>query len=256
MLVDRFDTRRNSPSLRKIASRCAASRGAISRLNRLQRVVGVRCRRWRRTLRSTRVSRSPERSSATIVFSNVGSRRLVGDRIDLGEMPPHAFLDRRLVVLVANAVERRRAERQRARREERVVAIERRPISPGSKGRKLRSHATTAFAKTEKSRTACTTARTIPPTTSIELHGGFGADAIIQTIGMPIASSSPRDEIEHVGADPEVRDSPRSSARPHVGQWSCILNQMRRMPPPPQRGHRNTNARRNFVATVDVEPRS
>ena len=47
---------------------------------------------------------------------------LVGDRRDFGEMRAHALLDRRLVVGVANAVERRRSERQRARREQRILA--------------------------------------------------------------------------------------------------------------------------------------
>ena len=48
-------------------------------------------------------------------------RRLMRDRRHFGEVLPHALFDRRLVVGVADLIERRSAERKIARREERIV---------------------------------------------------------------------------------------------------------------------------------------
>ena len=72
---------------------------------------------------STRRSRAPERSSATIVFSNVGGRGVVRDRLDLAALLGHAELERLAIVLGADEREQRKPEGQRARLEERVASL-------------------------------------------------------------------------------------------------------------------------------------
>src|SRR6201999_3074830 len=83
----------------------------------------------------------------------------------------------------------------------------------------------------------------------IIVHGWFGAEAIIQTMGMPIAMTSPRTKLNTYAPIQKSDDSPRSKARPHSGQRSCIFSQERRIPPLPQRGQRSPSARRNFKPT-------
>src|SRR5690606_14978894 len=59
-------------------------------------------------------------------LDGVGEGRRLGvvrDRADLGQVLAHPLLDRRLVVGVADAVERRRLERQRACGQQRVPGL-------------------------------------------------------------------------------------------------------------------------------------
>ena len=69
----------------------------------------------------TRLSSCPVFSKATKVFSKVGGVGIVGDGAYFLALLRHAGLNRRLVVAVLDLVERRRLERQSARRIERVA---------------------------------------------------------------------------------------------------------------------------------------
>ena len=117
-LVERFDPREQ---LRVERDRVLVGRDLRRHLllELLQRVVGVRARQ------RVEDELGPEERLAALLERDervleAGRRRVVGDRVDLGEMLPHAFLERRSEVCVLDPVERRRLERQRARCEQRV----------------------------------------------------------------------------------------------------------------------------------------
>jgi hypothetical protein len=83
--------------------------------------VGVRRRHDAKHFQNARqqLARAPERGDRILERRNAG---LPPGCSDLEEVTTHPFLDCRLIVAVANRVERRRPERQRKRREERVTA--------------------------------------------------------------------------------------------------------------------------------------
>jgi hypothetical protein len=124
-------------------------------------------------------------------------------------------------------------------------------VSPGSAGRKLRSHANHNVRENGKNRNGNATQRTAP-TISISVHGWLGALAIIQMIGTPIATTSPATRLKTYAPIQKSERSPRSNARPHCGHSSLSLSQLCKMNRPPHRGHRRHSARANFVATDEL----
>jgi hypothetical protein len=138
-----------------------------------------------------------------------------------------------------------------ASRANQIVRLAVRLASPGSTGRKLKSHASHNVRENGKNRNGNATQRTAP-TTSISVHGWFGALTIIQMIGMPIATISPATRLKTYAPIQKSERSPRSNARPHCGQSSLSLSQLCKMNRPPHRGHRRSKARANFVATDEL----
>ena len=128
-------------------------------------------------------------------------------------------------------------------------------MSPGSKGRKLRSHASHKVRENGKKRSGSITARTNPAISSL-VHGGFGHCTISHMIGTPIAITSPATRLKTYAPIQKSESSPRCSASPQTGQRSFILNQLARTPGPPHRGQRSQSARKNFLATEDLGGRT
>src|SRR5262245_24635425 len=128
-------------------------------------------------------------------------------------------------------------------------------MSPGSKGLKLRSHASHKVRENGKKRSGSVTAR-INPAISNLVHGGFGHCTISHTIGTPIAITSPATRLKTYAPIQKSESSPRCSASPQTGHWSFILNQFARIPGPPHRGQWSHSARKNFLATDDLGGRT
>ena len=193
-----------------------------------------------------------------------------GDRRDFGEVLPHPLFDRRLVVGVANPIERRerRTEACSARRTDCRVrdtlvvdAVDtslKRRLSPahthqahasadqqGSESRIVGPVPFSADGTTSLAGAAASipglggTKAQIPrePQRSRKreehkrkanrqhdrhdldgVHGWCGHDAMIHTIGTPIATNSPATRLNTYAPIQKSDCSPRSSARPHVGQ--------------------------------------
>ena len=111
----------------------------------------------------------------------------------------------------------------------------------------------TAFARTGRIQSGRLTAST----TAIDLDFGPMADvghaAIIQRIGMPIATSSPTTRLNTYAPIQKSDDSPRSSASPQVGTLVLHLQPATQGSPHRRSAGSAAAARvRNFVATVDA----
>jgi len=102
-----------------MASACTASSGTTSASTARMPSVLHEAARTKNTA-ETRRSTSPERSSATSVFSNAGGAGSAASAATSARWRGHALDERREEVLLADSAEGGVAERQGAGREERV----------------------------------------------------------------------------------------------------------------------------------------